>query len=282
MRGSWIHVSPVAAALVLPPWIPHPMADPPARAAVHTSEQASSAARELPETTGALTEPAAPIAADRAAPSAGPTAADRTADRALVDRVLARDPAATRTFVDRLVPVIQSRVARALLRRRGAAQGRDVRQEVEDQTQSVLLALFEADGRVLRAWDPERGLSLKNFVGLVAERHVAGTLRSARRSPWTEDPTLGTELDEVEDSRPTPERLATDRELASAVLDRMRARLSPLGLKLFEALMVEARPTEEVCSETGMARAALYTWRSRLTKLVKSIALELEGDGETP
>ncbi len=254
MRGSWIHVSPGGAALVLPPWIPHPMAE---------------------------TRSPAEAAPAPAVPAASPSTA-HAADVALVARVLAREPEATRTFVDRLLPVIQSRVARALLRRRSAAQGRDVRQDVEDHSQSVLLALFESDGRVLRAWDPDRGLSLKNFVGLVAERQVAGTLRSARRSPWTEDPTLGTELDELEDDRPSPERLATDRELASAVLDRMRARLSPLGLKLFEALMVEARPTEEVCSETGMARAALYTWRSRLTKLVKSIALELDGDGGTP
>lgn len=260
MRGTWIHVSPGGAALQPPPWIFLPMADQPPRV-----ERASE-----------LASPATSRASEAPSPA---QVSDRTAaDRLLVERALTRQAAATRAFVDHVTPVIQARIARALMRRRAGAAGRDVRQEVEDQTQSVMVALFDADARVLRSWDPERGLSLKNFVGLVAERHVAGVLRSARRSPWTEDPTLSTELDDFEDARPTPERLATDRELAAAVLDRMRARLSPLGLKLFEALMVEARPTEEVCSETGMARAALYTWRSRLTKLVKSIALELDGD----
>lgn len=215
-------------------------------------------------------------------PDSARTPRDAEAHGALLDRALARDASAARALIDLLAPVIQARVARALLRRRRASAGRDLRQDVEDHTQAILLHLFEADSRVLRAWDPARGLSLKNFVGLVAERHVAGTLRSTRKSPWTEDPTLTSALDELEDPSPSPERLAHDRDLAEAVLDRMRAQLSPLGLRLFEALMVEARPTEEVVSETGMARATLYTWRSRLTKLVRSIARELGDDGGEP
>ena len=45
--------------------------------------------------------------------------------------------------------------------------GRDIRQEVEDLSQEVFLQLFAEGGRVLATWQPERGLTLLNFVGLV-------------------------------------------------------------------------------------------------------------------
>jgi len=54
-----------------------------------------------------------------------------------------------------------------LFYRNRSAAGRDVRQEVADLIQEVFMALFADDARVLRSWQPERGLSLDNFVGLV-------------------------------------------------------------------------------------------------------------------
>ena len=123
----------------------------------------------------------------------------------LVAHALSGDPAALTRLVALLTPVIQARVARTLLARRfRLAAGRDVRQEVEDLSQEVFLALFARGGRVLRAWEPERGLSLENFVGLVAERQVLSFLRSSRRNPWPEETAFAEdELDaETEDRGP--------------------------------------------------------------------------------
>ena len=73
-----------------------------------------------------------------------------------------------------LTPVIQARVARTLLARRShLGSDRNVRQEVEDMTQEIFLLLFHKGGQVLRSWEAGRGLSLKNFVGLVSERRAA-------------------------------------------------------------------------------------------------------------
>src|SRR5215471_16061481 len=94
------------------------------------------------------------------------------ADGELVKAALAGDRRATEDLVGRLARVIQVRVGVALLRRRHAARGRTLAQEVEDLMQEVFAALFEQDGRVLRRWDPARGLSLKSYVGLVAEREA--------------------------------------------------------------------------------------------------------------
>jgi RNA polymerase sigma-70 factor (ECF subfamily) len=197
----------------------------------------------------------------------------------LVQRALSHDREALRSLVEALTPVIQSRVARGLLRRATAASGRSIRQEVEDLTQEVFVSLFAEGGRALRAWDPRRGLSLVNFVGFLAERQVASILRTARRNPWTEDPTLAEELDAPMEGGGVEVRL-TSQQTLEALLGRLREELSPLGLSLFEQLFVQQREVAEVCERMGMSRDAVYAWQSRLGKVVRRLGAELMS--ETP
>ncbi|MCP3137818.1 RNA polymerase sigma factor [Pyxidicoccus xibeiensis] len=199
----------------------------------------------------------------------------------LVERALARDGEALRSLVDMLTPVIQSRVARALLRRASAASGRNIRQEVADLTQDVFAALFADQGRALRAWRPERGLTLANFVGFVAERQVASILRTTCRSPWTEDPTLLEELDSPAEDSSVELRLESQ-QMLEALLDRLREELSPLGLSLFEAIFIHQRSVPEVCEQMGMSRDAVYAWQSRLGRLSRRLGAELMSDSQDP
>jgi len=204
---------------------------------------------------------------------------DREQER--IRSALAGDAAAVHWLVAFLSPVIQARVARALLRR--ASGGRSTRQEVEDMTQEVFVALFEDGGKVLRAWEPGRGLSLANFTGLVAERQVAAILRSGRRSPWTEDPTLTEELERPSDSAVGPEARVASQQLLAVLLDRLRATLSPKGLDLLERLYVREESVDAVCAATGMSHDAVYAWRSRLSKLVRAfLAEEMTESLESP
>jgi RNA polymerase sigma-70 factor (ECF subfamily) len=191
------------------------------------------------------------------------------------------DAAALRRLVHRLRPVVQARVARKLLvfRDRGAP-GRDVRQEVEDLTQEVFLVLFADDARILRGWQAERGLSLENYVGLVAERQAVSLLRTKRRSPWSADPTLAGELERLDQleagaAEPSAERAAVARDTLGRLLDRLSQELSPLGRQLFELLLVDEVPMAEAAARTGLSSDALYTWRSRLRKLARRILGEL-------
>ncbi len=201
----------------------------------------------------------------------------------LIDRALHGDGNALRELVDALSSVIQARVVRLLLRRRDLSGDRDVRQEVEDITQEVFGSLFANNGRVLRSWDPARGLSLKNFVGLVAEREVASILRTGKRNPWREDPTLDGELHEHFGADPGPEQQVASREELAMVLDEVRMRLSPLGLTMFQLLMIDGRPVAEVCEQLTMTPDAVYAWRSRCAKLVRQIAAELlSGPASSP
>lgn len=198
---------------------------------------------------------------------------DSEATQDEVRKALAGDEPALDRLVRTLTPVIQSRVARGLLlRRTGTAAGRNVRQEVEDIAQEIFLVLFADDGKVLRSWQPERGLSLPNFVGLVAERQTASILRSGKRSPWKEDPTLPEDVDQTAQAPESgPEEVATSREQLKLLLHRLTGELSPLGRQLFDLLFLRELPLEEVTRRTGMSPDAVYAWRSRLRRLARRL-----------
>ncbi|MEJ7732504.1 MAG: sigma-70 family RNA polymerase sigma factor [Polyangiaceae bacterium] len=178
-----------------------------------------------------------------------------------------------------LAPLVQARVAKALLRRHRAGVRRAVREEVLDLTQEVFVALFERDGRLLRAWDPERGLSLPNFVGLIAEREVSSILRSGVRSPFALDDALTEDALEPLEAPMGVEADVASRETLEKLLDGLRARLSPLGLQMFRLLFVEERTVEEICESMRMRPDAVYAWRSRLTRLAVEIERDFAGDG---
>ncbi len=205
-------------------------------------------------------------------------------DKALVARALARDADAVRALVRELTPVIHARVGRIALRRRSLAQGRDIRGFLADVTQDVLLDLFRDDARLLRSWDPERGMGLRGFVGLIAEQRAISILRVRKRNPWSEE--LGAEAAlegemAVDDD---PEEALLSQELAARLLDHVRCEVSPLGYDLFRRLILDERPIAEVCQDTGMSTSAVQAWSSRLKRLVVRFAKELlsEGPDGTP
>jgi RNA polymerase sigma factor (sigma-70 family) len=190
-------------------------------------------------------------------------------DSSLVEQALSGNQSALSRLVDRLTPIIQARVARCLLRT-GRGAGPRLRQELKDLVQQVFLALFDQRGRILASWDAGRGLSLDNFVGLVAERQVFSILRSGKRDPWKEEPTLAEEMDGPS-AEPDPEQVAASREELEQLLARLRETLSPLGWRLFDLLYMQERSVEEVEKATGLSADAVYAWRSRLRKLSRSL-----------
>jgi DNA-directed RNA polymerase specialized sigma24 family protein len=200
---------------------------------------------------------------------------------ALLTAALAGDAGAVSRLVGAMTPIVQARVARVLLRRASAGRGRDVRQELFDLAQEVFAALFADGGRLLRLWSPDRGLSLANFVGLLAEREAISILRSGRRSPWTEDPTEETGLDAAAGHAEGAEGRLAAREFLERILDLLRARLSPKALQLFIWLLVEQLDVEEVCRRAELTPDAVYAWRSRLGRTVRLLAAEISTDAAT-
>ena len=144
-------------------------------------------------------------------------------------------------------------------------------------TQDVLLGLFEQGGRRLAAWSAELG-TLESFVGVVAEREVASILRSGRRSPWKDEPSSDDEVERQQEPTRSDDARIASRHLLERLLDRMRERLSPQGLQMFYALYAEEKSVEVVCAETGMRPDAVYAWRSRLSRLARTLADEIENE----
>lgn len=195
------------------------------------------------------------------------------ASQDLVNRALEGERGAIEELVRELSPVVQARVATALWRR-----GRSSRQELEDLTQEVLMDVFAGNTRALASWDPERGLSLASFVGLVAQRSVASRLRSHRQSPFTHEATDPSTIDVTPDSGragAAPERSVAARELLRLLLDRLHSALSPKALEMFYRLYVWQEEPEVVARETGSKLDAVYQWRSRLKKEVTELEAKL-------
>jgi RNA polymerase sigma-70 factor (ECF subfamily) len=192
-------------------------------------------------------------------------------------RAATSDPLAERELIRALTPIIRASVARTM--RRFASRRREIDQEVEDVTQGVLLVLFVKDGgRALSRWDPDRGLALEGFVALLAAHETASILRNRRRSPWTEEPMATEALDENPTAAAGPEAAASSRRMIAAVVDRVRARVSARGGQVFDLLFLEGHPPEDISALTGLGLPAVYTWSSRLSRLGRQIAAELEGE----
>jgi RNA polymerase sigma-70 factor (ECF subfamily) len=200
--------------------------------------------------------------------------------RELIEQALGADPRARRALVDALVPIVQRRVAIELFRRKGLARGRNLRQEVDDMTQQVFVSLLEGDARALRAWTPGRGLALPEFVELLASREVASILRSGRRNPWKEDTVADDVMSEYVGVEEGPELLASARSFGAALVERLQAQLSPKGVELFELLFVHERDVADVAGALGMSMDAVYAWRSRIARLARQIARELQSEAD--
>jgi RNA polymerase sigma-70 factor (ECF subfamily) len=193
-------------------------------------------------------------------------------DHQRVSCALRGDTDATRELTELLAPVIQSRVARVLLRWQGRQTQEQLRQEIEDSTQDVFLALFERDGRILRSWDPERGASLTTFVGLVAERHIISRLRRRRTNPWVEEVTSDEKLEHHLGSDQNLESAIATRQVIDKLAREIEQELTPRGGLLFSLLLVEQRSVAEVCDLMEMRPDAVYAWRSRLARRVRALA----------
>lgn len=176
----------------------------------------------------------------------------------LVQRLLQGDAAARKDVILRLEPIVRRRVAR-VLERQGFAGSYDS----SDLLQDVMILLLEKQDRILGLWDPARGLSLESFIGLVAQRTAATILRSGRKTGWAEQATEGTMLIRQADLV-TPEVHLAQMEELHLIMQRVRARLSPRGLALFDAVLDSPEAVERLRTQYRMSAAALHSFRSRL------------------
>ena len=163
-----------------------------------------------------------------------------------------------------LEPVVKLSISRALRRHRGASQS-----DLDDLSQQTLLDLLQHDARTLRRWDPALGLKLSSFARLVASRVARAHLRRLGHQQPGQDLLVADSAMWIRDPSPLAEERLLSGEALCALVSRLTPALSPLGLRLFQLLFLEQASTSHACRELGMQPAAVYAWRSRITKLIR-------------
>lgn len=196
--------------------------------------------------------------------------------KAYIQRAFEGDQEAMAHLIEQISPIVHTRVARALMRRKTQSKGRDLRQELEDLIQDVFASLLHRKGKALKAWEPTRGLSFERFVGFLAEREVSLKLRTHKSNPWTEDPTQDRKLVRLVGSDHSVHAQMESRDLLKRLSGQLKEQLSPKGRLYFELLYIENLSVQAVVEQTGTTADALYAWRSRLTKMLRKLKRDLE------
>ena len=189
----------------------------------------------------------------------------------LLERAIAGEPQAVRTFVAILEPIFRVRIGRVLLLA-GDASLRDV----DDLCQDTFVSLLVNDGKLARSWIPSGGLSFENYSGLIAKQRTIAHLRKKREELSHEDE-LCELLEPSIDSSRGPERLVETQEFRWKVFAVLLDELSVDGRKLFELLFIDECEVEEVCALMEMEPDAVYARRSRLRRRIKEIASTMGG-----
>lgn len=188
---------------------------------------------------------------------------DRSGDsRELIRRALGGDEESLDELFDEISSPIHRSVACMLRRwRKGASSARQVRQEVEDLVQEVLLHLFEKDGKALLAWDPAVA-DLTTYVGHIARSRAAMVLRSPR-SPWREHPVADDAVPEEPDSA-NPEHEAAVRDLWRQIYLCLAAKFKPRDFLLFRQLVVGQEKAKAAAEQLGEKLNNIHKWLSRI------------------
>lgn len=170
---------------------------------------------------------------------------------------------------------IVDREIRLTLRPIAVRHGRDLRDVAEDLVQDVLLVLLHQDGRVLRAWDPARGMKLRSFVSLVVRRFVYRKFRGFRGNPWSSEPAAEASIAALLDDGITPgPSLLADIEYRlqlDAILEVLRGELNERDWRLFTKLFVEQCSPADVGGEEGMTENSVHKWSSRFHQRVRRL-----------
>lgn len=196
-------------------------------------------------------------------------------DGELVRLVVARDPAATRQFVDTYAPLIQSAAARVLSRL--SLTGTRRVPDIADALQEIFRQLWERDFARLRGFDEQRG-TLAAFLWTVSQNEASKLAQSGRRSGYREVPTDTVPGEgagrgaAAEGSGVDAVRQIEDKDALAVIFSDLDAELDATDHRLIELRFVEERPSELICSELRISPAAFYQRVSRLRKLILQVA----------
>jgi len=187
----------------------------------------------------------------------------------LIEEALQGGVQAQAQLRDRVEPVIRAR-ARAFAARRIARRiGVD---DAEDLTQRVWLELWREDGRLLRAYDPQRGMNLAGYVGLITQRELwrAAEQQAAQKRSREHEESFGNEEPQSLDAASNcPESILGTQELLRGVDEYVRSRLSPRAQLAYTLLYAEGLEVREVVGRLEVDPQTVYNWQHEIRRLAR-------------
>jgi RNA polymerase sigma-70 factor (ECF subfamily) len=184
-----------------------------------------------------------------------------------IAQAAAGDVSAQLLVIRRIASVVQARASRQLARNRV----RFVAHDVEDLVQEIWVGLLCEEMLKLRRWDPERGLSLESFVGLLADRELARIRRklaAQRRS----GPGIGFSLrDDSLVIEASPENLFSQRVDYERVVIAVTRRLPERGRAVLTYLYDEQLSPNDVALRLGVTRQVVYNWAFEIRRIASAL-----------
>jgi RNA polymerase sigma factor (sigma-70 family) len=185
-------------------------------------------------------------------------------DLDLIARATAGDAKSRAGLAARLDPAIRGRVER-VLRRLTPGWAEDT----DDVAQAVWVVLLKNDARQLRAFAPERGISLEAYVAMIAEREVRNHIAHAtaakrgagRRAPLTDEiaalavaPT------------PSPEEQAVATDLAESLVEALVLHFPERARNVMTLCFERDEGADAAARALQLPSQQVYNWVFRLRK----------------
>ena len=168
-------------------------------------------------------------------------------------------------MIDDLLPVIRARVRRRL-------GGRVPEGEIADVVQEVWVSLVSEGGRELRRYDPARGASLANYVGLIAEREAGNYLAAllAKKRGAGVQLVQAEEAEAMPHQGASPESALGDRQVLEQLVQHLEVELSAKGRAVFRSVYCDERSVDETAGALGVTAQVVYNWQHKIRALARA------------
>ena len=195
----------------------------------------------------------------------------------LVDQVIAGNRAAIRLLIENLTPVIQLAVVHILKRCTQSYQHNHIHLEVTDYCQEIFILIFKNNSKILRDWNPDKGMNLKSYISLITKRRVISSLRNIKFTQSLDDDTIDTNIDSFLKT-PDEESQFINRHLLYRIIKSLKNEISSFGYEIFVQIFLYGYSAEEVASKMNLTKNSVYVWKNRLKAQAKNISVQLEND----
>jgi len=193
----------------------------------------------------------------------------------VVDLAIAGNKTALRLLIEHLTPVIQLAVVHILKRCTQNYQHNHTHLEVTDYCQEIFILMFKNDSKVLRDWNPNKGMNLKSYISLITKRRVISSLRNIKFTQSLDDDTIDINIDSFLKT-PDEEAQFINRHLLYRIIKSLKNEISVFGYEIFIQIFLYGYSADEVASKMNLTKNSVYVWKNRLKAQAKNISDQLE------